>query len=430
MITRYDALYYALSPIVVPYIAWRWARKRKYSQSGPAMFGRGLNSNGAVPHFQSGSVWIHAVSVGEVAAARALEPGLRDLFPQLPIVLSTTTETGQEAARKQVPKADVHTYFPADLSWNVRKFMNAFRPKIIVLMETEIWPNFLTIARASGARIFLANGKLSDRSFPRYRAMKPLLAPVLQNISGFCVQTGEDARRFAEVGVAPERIRVTGNCKFDLAIEPLSAEERARMRNDLGLDASQPVIVAGSTHRGEEEIVFKAFDEVLRTAPSAALVLAPRHPERFVEVADLARTCGYRVARASEGPPAEPSQVVILDKMGVLARTYGIGDVAIVAGSFCEIGGHNLLEAAAHGVPVIYGPNMRSQRELAESFRRASAGTQTSPGELGNVLVRFLHDADLRGREGEKAFQVLLANRGSAHRTVSAIHEFLNTSSI
>lgn len=428
MLTRYDALYYGFSPVIVPYVAWRWARRGKYHESAPRMFGRGLpESNGAGGRFVGGSLWVHAVSVGEVAAARAVEPGLRALFPDLPFVMSTMTETGQETARRTIPHADAHTFFPADFSWNVRRFLNAYRPKIIVLMETEIWPNFLTMANASGAKVFLVNGKLSDRSFPRYRAMKSLLAPVLGSISGFCVQTAEDERRFRDVGVPAERIRVTGNCKFDLSIAPLTPEERAAMRAEMGIDAARRVIVAGSTHRGEEEIVFDAFNEVLKSVPNAALVLAPRHPERFSEAAELARKRGYRTSRASEAVPADAPQVVILDKMGVLARAYGIGDAAIVAGSFCQIGGHNLLEAAAHRIPVIYGPNMRSQRELAEHFQRAGAGTQVEPNALGETLVRFLQNPELRREEGEKAFGVLEKNQGSAARSIAAIREFLGS---
>lgn len=425
MLTRYDALYYGFSPIIFPYLAWRWIRRGKYRQSAPGMFGRNLSLDGAAEKFSQGSVWIHAVSVGEVAAARAVEPGLRRLFPELPFVVSTMTETGQEAARRTIPGAEAHTYFPADLSWNVERFLAAYHPRVVVVMETEIWPNFLTLARRSGASVFLVNGKLSDRSFPRYRAARRLLAPVLGSIRGFCVQTAEDARRFAEIGVPHERIRVTGNCKFDLTLPALSTEERKSMRAELGIAEDRPVIIAGSTHRGEEDLIFDAFTSVRKSFPDACLILAPRHPERFAEAAETARRHGFAVGLASAGTPATPPQVVILDKMGVLARTYGVADVAIVAGSFCHIGGHNLLEAAAHKIPVIYGPNMKSQRELAHLFRVAGAGTQVEPENLAQALLNFLGDPNLRRIEGEKAYSVLTANQGSAARSIEAIQDFL-----
>ncbi|MBI3735005.1 3-deoxy-D-manno-octulosonic acid transferase [Candidatus Sumerlaeota bacterium] len=426
--TRYDAAYLTLSPVALPYLAWRWARKRKYRQSAPGMLGAGLPCGENAKIFEKGSVWIHAVSVGEVAAACAVEPELRNVFPNLPFVVSTVTETGQEAVRKSIPGAEAHTYFPVDLSWNVRRYLNAFRPRYIIIMETEIWPNFITLARASGAEVFWINGKLSDRSYPRYRKFKGLLRPVFDSIAGFCVQTAEDARRFEALGIPPERIRVTGNCKFDLAIPRLSLEERAALRAELVIAAGSPVVVAGSTHEGEEEMIFAAWRRVLEEFRNACLILAPRHPERFGVVAELARKRGFCVRQASEPTSSgetPPPQVVILDKMGVLARTYGLGEIAIVAGSWCPTGGHNLLEAAAHAVPVIYGPNMKSQREIAHLFKSSGAGTQANGDELSGAILSFLRNPELRRIEGAKAQSVILQNQGSARRSAEALGEWL-----
>lgn len=429
MVTRYDVAYYALSPLGIPYLAWRWMRRGKYRESSRGMLGRELPEASARERFANGSVWMHAVSVGEVAAARAVEPGLRRLFPDLPFVVSTITETGQAAARRDIPHAEAHTFFPADLSWNVQKFLDAYRPRYVMLLETELWPNFLTMARRCGARIFLLNGRLSDRSFPRYRMGRGLLAPVFDSISGVCVQTEQDRRRFAELGIDEARIAVTGNCKFDLDVPLLSPEQRSERRRELGLSVTSPVIVAGSTHEGEETLILDAFESARGAADGLSLILAPRHPERFADAARLARSRGYRVRLASETPSAshaEPSpEVVILDRMGVLAQTYGLGDVAIVAGSFGSTGGHNLLEAAAHAVPVVYGPNMKNQRELAAQFKAAGAGTQVDAAGLAPALARLLRDAELRRREGEKAYQVLRANQGSAQRCIEALEEWI-----
>jgi len=426
MMTRYDLAYLLLSPVGVPYLAWRWARRRKYRQSGPGMIGRDLPGGEDAKKFENGSVWIHAVSVGEVAAAKAIEPGLRELFPNLPFVISTITETGQEAARRTIPNAEAHTYFPIDFSWNVQLFLDAYHPRIVVIMETEIWPNFITLARESGADVFLVNGKLSDRSFPRYLKIRGLLRNVFDSVSGFCVQTAEDERRFRALGVGADRIRVTGNVKFDLAIPRLSVEERVQMRAELGVSADQPVIVAGSTHETEEDLILDAYRKVREVIPNACLVMAPRHPERFGVVSEIAKGAGFKTRLATEITEGteKDSEVVVLNKMGVLARTYGVGDVAIVAGSFCAVGGHNLLEAAAHAIPVIYGPNMKSQREIAHLFGAAGAGTQVEPAALAGKLIEILQKPELREVEGEKAFDVLKANQGSAKRSADAIRNW------
>ncbi len=445
MITRYDAAYYAFSPLLVSYLALRWARRRKYRQSAPAMLGRALGGQVEADRFLHGSVWVHAVSVGEVAAARAVEPHLRGAFADLPLVLSTITETGQEAARESVPGAEAHTYFPADLSWNVRRFLRFYRPRYVILMETEIWPNFLTMAAASGAKIFMINARMSDRSFPKYRAGRRFLAPAFRSIRGFCAQTEVDRDRFAAMGIAPERIEVTGNCKLDLKTPTLTEDERRDLRAELGIGAERPVLVAGSTHGGEEEIILEAFARLREEIPDLCLLLAPRHVERSDEVQALVSRRGLEVSRvtlrgeASALSDPDRVQVVVLDKMGMLARAYGVGEVAIVAGSFGATGGHNLLEAAAHGVPVVYGPNMKNQRELVRLFEVAGAGTRVGVGgageassgagdmaaNLAGVVAPFYSDPELRRVEGEKARSVLEANQGSAGRSIEAIKAWL-----
>jgi 3-deoxy-D-manno-octulosonic-acid transferase len=426
MLTRYDAAYYGLSPVALPMLAWRWARRGKYRRSAGGMLGRDLPTGAAAETFVGGSVWIHAVSVGEVAAARAIEPGLRALFPGRPFVISTVTETGQDAARRALPGAEAHTFFPVDLSWNVNRFLDAFRPRVVVLLEAEIWPNFLTLAARRGASVFLINGRLSDRSFPRYRFARGVMRPVFDSFRGFCVQTAEDARRYGEIGVERARIAITGNCKFDLRVEPLDEAQKAELKRSLGVAPERPAVVAGSTHPGEEGMILDAFAEVRRAIPDACLVLAPRHPERFGDAFEIARSRGASVARASDPGGVERPEVVILDKMGELARAYGAGEIAIVAGSFGRVGGHNLLEAAAHAVPVIYGPNMKSQREIAQLFRVGRAGTQVEPGALAETMLRFLQDPDARREAGVKCRAVLEANQGSADRAVRALRRWVD----
>lgn len=426
--TRYDLIYTLSLPALLPYLAWRRLTRGKYTESAGGMLGRRLPAGAATAAFSGGSLWVHAVSVGEIAAARAVVPGVRGLLPDLPLVVSTITETGQAAARQAFPEA-AHTYFPADFSSNVARFQSVYNPRLFVLLETELWPNFLAMAAQRGTRCFMLNGKLSDRSFPRYRRFRGFLAPALKALSGVCTQTDEDARRFEALGIDPARIRVTGNCKFDLAQQPLAEAERRDLARELGLGAGRRWIVAGSTHPGEEAIILNAFRELSQPAAlgprPSGLLLCPRHPERFDEVVRLAEQAGLKTARASAPDPQADPEVVVLDRMGVLARAYGLGEVAIVAGSFCPIGGHNLLEAAAHRVPVVYGPDMHSQRELDRLFRQAGAGLQVRAAELAATLARLLGDEALRRREGEKGYGVLECNQGSAARAVDAVRQWM-----
>ena len=375
--TRYDMVYALATPIVVPWLAWRRVTRGKYTESAEGMMGRRLPDGEAAAAFGGGSLWLHAVSVGEIGVARAVAPGLSEAFPELRQVVSTVTETGQAAARGAFGE-DHCTYFPLDVSFVVKRFQRVYRPEVFVLMETELWPNFLCAAHKRGTRCYMINAKLSDRSFPRYQKVRRFMRPALEALAGVCVQTGLDAERFEMLGVPGERIRVTGNCKLDLPQEPLSEEQRQALRAELGMGNGRRWIVAGSTHDGEEKMILDALRTVRERHPDVGLLMCPRHPDRFAEVADAVRADGWRMARASEAAGAagsgDEAEVVVLDRMGVLARAYGAGDVAIVAGSFCEVGGHNVLEAAAHGVPVVYGPRMHSQRELQRLMREGKAG--------------------------------------------------------
>lgn len=421
MISRFDLAYCAAIPALVPYLAWRRFVRGKYTESAAGMMGCRLPD--APP--PGGSLWLHAVSVGEVAAARAVGPGLRALLPELGLVVSTVTETGQAAARRAFPDART-TYFPLDFSPLVRRFQSAFDPRVFVLMETELWPNFLAEAHRRGTRCFMLNAKLSDRSFPRYRRLRGVLAPAFGALDGICTQTDVDAERFATLGIPEARIQVVGNCKFDLPTEPLTADERAALARDFGMGDGR-WIVAGSTHPGEETLLLDALAEVRRTHATARLLLCPRHPERFDEVARLVRERGWTGARASEGghPAAD---VIVLDRMGVLARAYGLGEIVVGGGSFTPIGGHNLLEAAAHGLPVVFGPHMHAQREIMRLMREQNAGVQTAPEALAGELTRLLGDAPARAEQARRGLRVVESNRGSAARGVAAIARWLGRS--
>lgn len=420
---RFDLLYTATLPVTLPYLLWR-RLKGKYTESAAGMRGRLLPSGEAARAFAGGSLWVHAVSVGEVMAARAVIPGLREATAGMPLVVSTVTETGQATARRFFEKETV-TYFPFDFSGNVRRFQDVLNPKVFVVLETELWPNFLTLAAARGTKCFILNAKLSDRSFPRYMKFKGFLKPVFAALAGVVAQTDADAERFAALGVPVERLRVAGNVKFDLKQQPLTDREKLELSESLGMRPERRWIVAGSTHPGEETLVLKAFQAVRARFPEAGLLLCPRHPERFAEAARLATESGLRTARASV-PGTEPDpEVVVLDKMGVLARAYGLGEAAIVAGSFCPVGGHNLLEAAAHAVPVVYGPDMHSQREILRLFQDSQSGLQVAAADLAPTLIKLFEDPAWAAEVGRQGHTLLERNQGAADRAVDAVKGWL-----
>jgi 3-deoxy-D-manno-octulosonic-acid transferase len=424
-VTRYDLIYLAALPVLAPYLLWRRVTRGKYTQSASGMLGRKLRAHHEQDKFKNGSIWIHAVSVGEVSAARAVSPGLKGLYPKLQLVISTITETGQVAARDTFP-SDITTFFPADWSGNVDRFLDTFNPRIFVLMETELWPNFLTRAAARGTDCYMINAKLSDRSFPRYRRFRGFFRPALESLKGICTQTAIDAERFRALGIPDRKISVTGNCKLDVEDRSMTPDERIGCFQEYGMNPYRRWIVAGSTHAGEEQMLLESLIEIRKQVPEAAMLLCPRHPERFDEVAELAENMNFRVSRISSTVRNPDAGVVLLDRMGSLARAYGLGELAVVAGSFCKVGGHNLMEAAVHGIPVIFGPRMHSQREILRIFHEAGAGMQVEASGLARTITGLFMDERLRIQQSEKSREVIKNNRGSARKAIESIRGWLN----
>ncbi|MFP4382127.1 MAG: 3-deoxy-D-manno-octulosonic acid transferase [Candidatus Sumerlaeia bacterium] len=429
MITRYDLGYYALTPLAAPYLAYRSLTRRKYRESARGMLGLDLPIGNNRKQWKAGSIWIHAVSVGEVVAAYSIAPLLKKRFPRLPILVTTVTETGQAHAHKIVKEATAIHYFPLDFSWNVQRFLRCFRPKLVILMETEIWPNFLTLSRRQGAEVFMVNGKLSEGSFKGYSFGRSLLAPAFQAFRAFCMQTESDAERMRELSRRPEDVYVTGNCKFDAVMEPLDDDvaRLVKINYKLGQE-DRPTLVVGSTHPGEEEIFLNVYRRLRERFPTMRLILSPRHPERFHEVYEMFRRqeADWRVSRASLPRQADPD-VFILDKMGELARMYGLGDVAVVAGSFCPVGGHNVLEAAIHAIPVVVGPDMHSQKELDRLFRSEESGLVRCTAEnVAEKLTELFQDQGLREKIGKQALDTSRKNQGSAKRSLEIIEKYVS----
>lgn len=411
-----------------PWFLYQGLRRRKY-------FGSLRQRLGALPvSFNldgEPSIWVHAVSVGEVLAARPLVDELRARYPGFRLLVSTTTVAGQQLARRQLPQADAVFYFPIDFAWVVRRVLDRVKPRLLVLLEGEIWPHVLRECRRRGVRTAIVNGRVSARSFPRYRLLAPLMRHVLADVDAICMQSDEGARRVRLMGADPARVTVTGSLKFDAVHVPAPSAHlrpRERILRFFRLTAGRPVVVAGSTMRGEERPVLQAFRRIKATQPQALLVLAPRHADRFTEVMHIARGEGFATVRRTElAIDAEPrADVVVLDSIGELAQVYQLATVAFVGGSLVSTGGHNILEPAVYGRPVVFGPSMTNFAEIAEMFLANGAAVQVhSEHELEETLIALMSDPVRRAGIGAAARALVDANRGATERTLDILLRLL-----
>jgi 3-deoxy-D-manno-octulosonic-acid transferase len=424
----YSVLIVVFFLIMSPYFLYQAIRHRKYISSLAQRLGYlpvSFNLD------RDESIWVHAVSVGEVLTARALLPQLRERYPRLRIVLSTTTRTGQQVARSNLQYVDEVFYFPFDLPPVVRRTLRIVRPRLLIIMETELWPNLLRACRDAGVKTVLVNGRISARSYPRYRLARPFFRRVLSHVDRLCMQSEESARRIIEMGADRDRVTVTGSLKFDsLEVPGVHTGDRGRNRvlRYFRISPGRPVVVAASTLKGEEEPVLEAFQRVRASWGNALLIIAPRKPERFDEVDRLARRAGWRVARRTElAVDSEPrTDIVVLDTIGELAQLYQVATAVFVGGSLVDAGGHNILEPAVFGKPIVFGPYMHNFAEIAETFTHNRGALQVhSAAELEAVLVELLSDPVRRASLGAAARALVEANRGARARSLAIIAQVL-----
>ena len=431
MYAAYSVLIVLFFVVTSPYLLYQAIRYRKYvvnlrQRLGYLPVSFNLDADE--------SIWIHAVSVGEVLTARALLPELRERYPRLRIFLSTTTITGQQIARNNLQYVDEVFYFPFDLQFIVRRTLRLVRPRLFLIMETEIWPNLMRACQRAGVKTVLINGRISSRSYPRYRMTRWFFRDVLANVDRFCMQSEESARRIIEIGADPSRVSVTGSLKFDSLDIPdvpgAATADRGRNRvlRYFRISGDRPVVIAASTLKGEEEPIFEAFQRIRATRGNALLIIAPRKPERFDDVERMARRYGWDVARRNDlRVDAEPrNDVVVLDTIGELAQLFQVGTLVFVGGSLVDAGGHNILEPAVFGKPIVFGPHMQNFAEIARAFLDHGAALQVRNGrELETTLLELLGDPVRRASLGAAARALVEANRGARSKSLAVIAQVL-----
>jgi 3-deoxy-D-manno-octulosonic-acid transferase len=436
--------------LLLPYWLIKGLRQRKYLSNLRERLGLSFSSLANLPADRPGAIWIHAVSVGELLSSIALAKRLKEAYPNRPLVVSTTTITGQSLARERMNFADAVFYFPLDWSFCVRRVLLAVRPSLIVVLETEIWPNFLRETRGQSIPVLFVSGRISDRSFARYQRylakfgffLRPFLRSALGNASAFLMQSEKDAERIRALGAPGERVSVSGNLKYDMelpAATPLSSWLEAEARRQ----GRSPIVVAGSVVATEEPLALIAFGVVQGEHPNALLVLAPRKPERFEAAAEFIHESRRKFMRrsqlalpghaqgtatASNGSIPRDVTVILLDTIGELASLYRLADGAFVGGSLVPSGGHNILEPAAFGKIPVFGPSMENFAEIASRFVAAGAAIQVeSPEDAGVAWIELLRNPERHRKMGENAKHLVDSSRGATDRVLAEISKFLGS---
>ncbi len=415
----YSLLMTVLAPWAFAAVLCRGLRDRRHWTGLRERFGWGPFADAEA------SIWLHAVSLGEVTAAAALVRALRTRYPQIPLVLSTATQTGRARAQELFAGEVGIRFVPYDTPRSAARFLARIRPRLAIIMETELWPNLLGECRRRGVPVVFASARLTERSVSRYRRLGTLISGVLAANTLVAAQTAQDAERFIAIGAARARTRVIGNVKFDMQLGGAVIDQgRALRARYLG---PRPVWVAGSTHGGEEEQLLDAHAALLAELEDALLVLVPRHPQRFDGVSSLLARRGVRFDRRSLADAVRPeSQVLLVDTVGELAALYAAADVAFVGGSLVPVGGHNLLEPAALGVPVITGPYNANSREIARLLVETGGAMEVADAAgLSAALRRLFADPALRQRMGARGREFVEAHRGSVERLIELIDPLL-----
>ncbi len=416
----YSTLLYLLTPVVILCLLWRGRKAPAYWQRWHERFA----FYSSVSNIQN-PVWIHAVSVGEAEAAFPLIKRLQGQYPQRSFLVTSTTPTGSSRIQAVLGESVTHVYFPYDLPGCIQRFLNHFKPSMVVIMETEIWPNLFHQCRLINMPLSIINARLSERSLKGYARLQSLTRETLSAVSWVAAQTQADAERFMALGVDEQRVTITGNLKFDLTLPDDLTAKASLIRCDYFKD--RPVWIAASTHEGEDEQVLAALTQVQVAIPDILLTIAPRHPERFTKVADLCRNKGFSTVLRSQQRPCEANtDVFVIDTLGELKLFYGAADVAFVGGSLVPTGGHNVLEAAALGLPVLTGPHTFNFKEIIESLSEVNGLIAVADQQaLASHVIKLMQQPDIRETVGQIGKDFVARNRGTLDKVCLHLADYL-----
>ncbi len=424
----YTIIFYLIMPLILLRLCYRASKAPAYRKRIAERFGYFQAPKLASESMRDdGYLWVHSVSVGETIAAAPLVKRLQQQYPSMPIVITTMTPTGSERVRALFGDSVFHVYAPYDLPGPVRRFLSRVQPKLLVIMETELWPNTIYYCRKKSIPVIVANARLSEKSAMGYQRLSLLTKPMMRCLSMVVAQTQADASRFLTLGLQEQQLIVSGSIKFDISVSNELKAQASQLKRQWSDGGQRFIFLAASTHNGEDDIILGAFKQVLATCPSMLLVLVPRHPERFDQVADLSQRQGLVTLRRSTGDRVNgDAQVLIGDTMGELMLFYGCADIAFVGGSLVQRGGHNMLEPAAWALPIISGDSDFNFLEISRLLQRENALSKVSNGEvLGDIIKAFVHSEEKRAEAGGNALAVVEANRGALGRLFSVIDDYL-----
>lgn len=424
LIVLYECVLWIAALLLLPKLLYQMIWKGKYRTSFSQRLGIGFPL--FLPQDGRKRVWIHAVSVGETKAVAALARKIKASPGNPLLIITTTTETGLAEAKRSIPQADAYAHLPFDLYWIISRAVKRIRPHLVILCESDFWYNFLRCSRNQGAHVAVVNGKISERSLQRFLRFSWFSRPLFACIDRFCVQNQLYAQRFDQLGVPATKITVTGNMKFDDAMQALSPADLLAWKARLGIQLDDQVLVVGSTHDPEEAMILDSLSSVWAAFPRLKVFFVPRHPDRFSQVAALLKQKGLSFARFSEEPIDPTAKVVLIDAMGVLRSCYQVADIALVAGSFISrVGGHNIVEPSAYGVPVLFGPCMHTQTELVDLVKEYGAGIQVTIDQLPQQLIELLGHPEKRKALGLKGKELIAATQGATDRTWKVLEKLL-----